>query len=449
MTSNTAQTEGPSASRQAASLEFREATKTYPGAERPAVDRLSLEVEAGEICVLVGPSGCGKTTAMRMVNRMTEIIERRHPGRRRQRPRARRDGAAARHRLRDPAGRPVPAPHDRREHRDAAEAARLGQAAHERPRRGAARPDRPAARDGAALPGAALRRPAPARRRRPRARGRPAADADGRAVRRDRPDQPRAAAERVPAPPGRDPQDDRLRHARHRRGDQDGRPHRDPPGGRHPRPVRQPGGAADVPREPVRGGLRGLRPRAQAAGAAARARRRPLEGAARARRRAGRRGAGEDRGRRHHHPAADRRREPAGRLAVRARPLRRARARGAALRARADGGARRRAARRAAATCWPTRRCTAWSSTRTVTWPACCRSRCSPTRSRPRRRRKCRRRRTSYDADPRPARAPRPQRRRGGLRGGQRGLPGLDRRQLRPLHRPAGAAHLPDASSRS
>jgi osmoprotectant transport system ATP-binding protein len=75
MTSNTAQTEGPSASRQATSLEFREATKRYPGAEHPAVDRLSLEVSSGEICVLVGPSGCGKTTAMRMVNRMIEISD--------------------------------------------------------------------------------------------------------------------------------------------------------------------------------------------------------------------------------------------------------------------------------------------------------------------------------------------------------------------------------------
>ena len=54
-------------------LEFREATKRYPGAAQPAVDGLSLKIPAGEICVLVGPSGCGKTTAMRMVNRMNEI----------------------------------------------------------------------------------------------------------------------------------------------------------------------------------------------------------------------------------------------------------------------------------------------------------------------------------------------------------------------------------------
>jgi osmoprotectant transport system ATP-binding protein len=72
---NTAQSEGPSASRQAASLEFRGATKRYRGGDRPAVDHLTLEVPAGEICVLVGPSGCGKTTAMRMVNRMIDITE--------------------------------------------------------------------------------------------------------------------------------------------------------------------------------------------------------------------------------------------------------------------------------------------------------------------------------------------------------------------------------------
>jgi len=59
----------------AAPLELREVVKHYPGAARPAVDHLSLEVPAGEICVLVGPSGCGKTTAMRMVNRMIDITD--------------------------------------------------------------------------------------------------------------------------------------------------------------------------------------------------------------------------------------------------------------------------------------------------------------------------------------------------------------------------------------
>jgi osmoprotectant transport system ATP-binding protein len=58
---------------EAAEVEFREATKRYPRSERPAVDGLSLDVPAGEICVFVGPSGCGKTTAMRMVNRMVEM----------------------------------------------------------------------------------------------------------------------------------------------------------------------------------------------------------------------------------------------------------------------------------------------------------------------------------------------------------------------------------------
>jgi osmoprotectant transport system ATP-binding protein len=57
----------------ASSVSYEATTKRYPGADTPAVDELTLEVPAGEICVLVGPSGCGKTTAMRMVNRMIEI----------------------------------------------------------------------------------------------------------------------------------------------------------------------------------------------------------------------------------------------------------------------------------------------------------------------------------------------------------------------------------------
>lgn len=52
-------------------IRYEEATKSY-GAGPPALDRLSLEVPAGETCVLVGPSGGGKTTALKMVNRLVE-----------------------------------------------------------------------------------------------------------------------------------------------------------------------------------------------------------------------------------------------------------------------------------------------------------------------------------------------------------------------------------------
>jgi osmoprotectant transport system ATP-binding protein len=73
--SDSAHPTGPSPRPSAATLEFRKATKRYPGQAEPAVKELSLTVPAGEICVLVGPSGCGKTTAMRMVNRMIDITD--------------------------------------------------------------------------------------------------------------------------------------------------------------------------------------------------------------------------------------------------------------------------------------------------------------------------------------------------------------------------------------
>ena len=52
-------------------IEYQEATKRY-GPGPPALDSLTLQVPAGETCVLVGPSGGGKTTALKMVNRLVE-----------------------------------------------------------------------------------------------------------------------------------------------------------------------------------------------------------------------------------------------------------------------------------------------------------------------------------------------------------------------------------------
>ena len=57
----------------ASPVRYEHVTKRYPGSDNPAVEDLTFEVPAGEICVLVGPSGSGKTTAMRMANRLIEM----------------------------------------------------------------------------------------------------------------------------------------------------------------------------------------------------------------------------------------------------------------------------------------------------------------------------------------------------------------------------------------
>ena len=106
----------------------------------------------------------------------------------------RRRRAAPGDRLRHPAGRAVPAPHDRRQHRHRAAACSAGTRSGPATGRmelmetGRARP-----RDGRPLPGPALRRPAAARRRGPGAGRGPAGAADGRAVQRRRPGRPRRA----------------------------------------------------------------------------------------------------------------------------------------------------------------------------------------------------------------------------------------------------------------
>ncbi|WP_165164407.1 ATP-binding cassette domain-containing protein [Corynebacterium qintianiae] len=53
-------------------IEFRDVTKTYPGATAPAIQEFTYTLREGSTTCFVGPSGCGKTTLLRMVNRMIE-----------------------------------------------------------------------------------------------------------------------------------------------------------------------------------------------------------------------------------------------------------------------------------------------------------------------------------------------------------------------------------------
>ncbi len=58
-----------------ATVKFDRATRVYPGADHPAVDRLELEIADGEFLVLVGPSGCGKSTSLRMLAGLEDVTE--------------------------------------------------------------------------------------------------------------------------------------------------------------------------------------------------------------------------------------------------------------------------------------------------------------------------------------------------------------------------------------
>ncbi|MEV6559449.1 ATP-binding cassette domain-containing protein [Nocardia sp. NPDC051756] len=58
-----------------AAIKLDGVVKRYKGQDNAAVERLDLEIDAGEIVAFVGPSGCGKTTTLKMINRLIEPSE--------------------------------------------------------------------------------------------------------------------------------------------------------------------------------------------------------------------------------------------------------------------------------------------------------------------------------------------------------------------------------------
>lgn len=60
------------APRASGKIELRNVAVRYPGASRPALDNLSLNVSPGEVIALVGPSGSGKTTLANLLPRFIE-----------------------------------------------------------------------------------------------------------------------------------------------------------------------------------------------------------------------------------------------------------------------------------------------------------------------------------------------------------------------------------------
>ena len=58
-------------------ISIRNLTKIYDpdGVNVMAVDDCSLEIAAGEVCMIVGPSGCGKTTLLNAIAGFHSITE--------------------------------------------------------------------------------------------------------------------------------------------------------------------------------------------------------------------------------------------------------------------------------------------------------------------------------------------------------------------------------------
>ena len=56
-------------------LEVKYLTKRYHGEKEPCVRDFDLDVDRGEICVLLGASGCGKSTVLKVIAGLEEAQE--------------------------------------------------------------------------------------------------------------------------------------------------------------------------------------------------------------------------------------------------------------------------------------------------------------------------------------------------------------------------------------
>ena len=140
-------------------IRLERVTKVFPGSSVPAVDQVTMEVPAGEICVLLGPSGLRQDDD----HEDGQPADRADLGRdlhRRQEHHRSEPGRAPPHaRLRHPADRPVPQQDHRGQHLRRPRHPRLGQGEVAQARRRAARHGRARPVD---LPQALSRRSCPA-----------------------------------------------------------------------------------------------------------------------------------------------------------------------------------------------------------------------------------------------------------------------------------------------